>query len=585
MRWRISFLTLCCLLATPAWAQTGKGMVIFADAVYYNGKVLTVDERFSIAQAFAVREGKVMAVGSDAEILKLKGAKTQSLDLKGKTVIPGLIDTHTHVFDYAIDNGSEELAQMEPEMADYLRLVKIQAKSAADAKIQLAEAVKKAKPNSIVHVEFTPDTPEEVSKLTLDDLDGIAATNPLIARLPTGTRRLANTLTFQLFEKHLGELPEGVEKDSQGRFIGKIDLGEIRILKMEILVKKVESLASVFKKEMQAFASYGITTWASTIISGKAMNAFNALDRKGEMPIRLAYAHRLAAQTFLQSPDFHQRLGQGTDYIWNMGSSSHSLDSSYPGLCTTLSAAEPVKAREICRSERGTFQRKAMEEAVKIGHRIAGTHVAGDRSVDNFLDVIEEASKAGGLTLDQIRAKQHAIDHCALNPRADQIERAKRLNIIWSCGPKYMDRADRVQRDYGEKYAHQWVVPVNSILKAGGRVVMETDDSRISNKGTFYYIEHLVTRKDDRGRVWGPQEAIDRKIGLQMFTRWAAEYVLRDKLLGSLEPGKWADFVILDRDFLLAPAEQISNIRPLMTAVAGKPVYTESDFARVEGRQ
>ena len=214
---RIAFLLFfLTLFAGQALGQSlPPELIRYADAVYYNGKVLTVDERFSVAQAFAVRDGKVMAVGNNAEILKLKGAKTQSLDLKGKTVIPGLIDTHAHVFDYAIDNGSEELAQTEPEMADYLRLVKIQAKSAADAKIKLAEAVKKAKPNSIVHVEFTPDTPEEVSKLTLDDLDGIAAANPLIARLPTGTRRLANTATFQLFEKHLGELPEGVEKDSQ----------------------------------------------------------------------------------------------------------------------------------------------------------------------------------------------------------------------------------------------------------------------------------------------------------------------------------------------------------------------------------
>ena len=98
--WTTVFLLLLAVFSSQAWAQTGRGMVIFADAVYHDGKVLTVDERFSIVQAFAVREGEIMAAGTDSEILNLAGTKTRRLDLKGKTVIPGLIDTHSHLFDY-----------------------------------------------------------------------------------------------------------------------------------------------------------------------------------------------------------------------------------------------------------------------------------------------------------------------------------------------------------------------------------------------------------------------------------------------------------------------------------------------------
>ena len=107
MSFRLRTLLLCslfCLLPVHVWAQTGKGMVIFADSVYHNGKVLTVDERFSVAQALAVRDGKIMAVGSNAEILNLVGPKTRRLDLKGKTILPGFIDTHSHLFDYAPAN-------------------------------------------------------------------------------------------------------------------------------------------------------------------------------------------------------------------------------------------------------------------------------------------------------------------------------------------------------------------------------------------------------------------------------------------------------------------------------------------------
>src|SRR6266496_2015837 len=116
---QISVLMLYSFLATQAWAQTGKGMIIFADSVYHNGKVLTVDERFSVAQALAVRDGKIMAVGSNAEILNLAGPNTQRLDLKGKTIIPGFIDTHSHLFQYAAANWVEDLERLEPHLGQF----------------------------------------------------------------------------------------------------------------------------------------------------------------------------------------------------------------------------------------------------------------------------------------------------------------------------------------------------------------------------------------------------------------------------------------------------------------------------------
>jgi len=92
-----------------------------------------------------------------------------------------------------------------------------------------------------------------------------------------------------------------------------------------------------------------------------------------------------------------------------------------------------------------------------------------------------------------------------------------------------------------------------------------------------------VTRKDSNGIVWGSKEAVDKETALKMFTRWAAEYVMREKALGSLEPGKWADFMIIDKDYVAIPDEDLSTINVLMTVVGGKPVYTEPGFAKAEG--
>ena len=121
-------LLIYCLLPFPLSAQTGKGMVIFADAVYHNGKVITVDERFSVAEALAVRQGRIMAVGSNREILGLAGPKTLQIDLKGKSILPGFIDTHSHLFDYAPANWANDLEKLEPELTQY-RQTEVRVKS------------------------------------------------------------------------------------------------------------------------------------------------------------------------------------------------------------------------------------------------------------------------------------------------------------------------------------------------------------------------------------------------------------------------------------------------------------------------
>jgi len=318
------------------------------------------------------------------------------------------------------------------------------------------------------------------------------------------------------------------------------------------------------------------------------MSGFTTLDRGGEMPIRFAYSHRMGASGFAQPEEFYKRTGDiqghGTDYLWMIGVALGSLDSSYPRHCTTVKVSDNIKSRERCEADR---EYRVMRAAVQAGHRISGTHVYGDGVVDKYLETLEKASLEAGMTLDQIRAKKHNIDHCGMSPRPDQIERGKKLNVIWSCAPRYIEDAIDISRDYGEKYAHEMNAPIQTILRAGGKVVGEMDDGRLHRKegGVFAHIKYAVTRKDSQGRTWGPQQAVDKQTALKMFTRWAAEYVLRENTLGSLEPGKWADFAVIDRDYLNIPDEDLSKVNVLMTAVAGKAVYTDADFAKAEGLQ
>jgi predicted amidohydrolase YtcJ len=214
---------------------------------------------------------------------------------------------------------------------------------------------------------------------------------------------------------------------------------------------------------------------------------------------------------------------------------------------------------------------KAIFEAVKYGNRIINTHVSGDKAADQLMDVIEAASKAGGWTPEQVRARYHSMDHCTLDPRPDQVQRGKPLGIMWACAPSTLARADRLADAYGEEQVMRWSVPAASVIRAGARISGHGEGVR--GDSYFTNLEALLTRKDVKGKVWNANEAIDRKDVLRMYTIWAADYVARTDRLGSLEPGKFADLVVLDQDYMTIPADQFHTLHPLLTVVGGKVVF------------
>jgi hypothetical protein len=131
-----------------------------------------------------------------------------------------------------------------------------------------------------------------------------------------------------------------------------------------------------------------------------------------------------------------------------------------------------------------------------------------------------------------------------------------------------------VANAYGDEVANTFIGPVKSMLEAGIAVSFESDrDVYVWND-----LELLLTRKDRSGKQWGVQEAVDRVTALKMITLWAAEYVLRQDKLGSLETGKLADLVVLDKDYMTIPAEEISELRPQLTMLDGKVVFLHPAF-------
>ena len=261
------------------------------------------------------------------------------------------------------------------------------------------------------------------------------------------------------------------------------------------------------------------------------------------------------------------------------------MDQSYPGIASSAEARPEIKAREFdyyikpgaAGSGEG-WRRDLLKEMIKRGFRFSNTHVAGDKTLDVIMDVIEEGSREGGFSPEQIRAKRHASDHCAMNPRPDQIPRLQRLGIIMSCAPKYIvGNSPRIMRDYGEKYT-EWVAPVKSLIEGGVRTVLELDEHEIANRGSAFYSLGILINREVGGKVYGGKERIDRVRALKMSTSWAAEYVLRENVLGSLERGKWADLLVLNKDYFSVNEQEVHSVKPLLTMVGGKIVFEDPAF-------
>ena len=550
-------------------------LISYAEQIYFNGKIITVDGDFSIREAVAVRDGRILAVGTTAAVQRYGGPKTQRIDLGRKTMIPGIVDTHVHLQDQLSAADVKAVMAKEPKYRDYRSIVKLDGQTLQQALEDLRQTIANRKPDTWVNAEFAvlSVAKEFEARVTRDDLDRVSPNNPLVVRSKQYAAGRINTRGIEEFRKRFGAVPEEISET------GEVDAIDERVIVGDLLLEHpLESLYEPFKNRMKAYARYGVTTWASSLTPLTHINIFREIDRRGEMPIRFAFSHSIGVTANPEAWRFYQRLGDlagmGTEMLWISGSGIAVADREPMEPCTTL---DTTKRCPLARKD--AERRRALYEMVRNGQRLTSTHVSGDLAADYILDVIEQASADAGFTPEQIRAKSHALDHCGMYPRPDQILRGVKLGIIWNCGADRIDKEvpEWLARDYGEEYAHRWVAPVASILKAGGRVAGHGE----SVKGDSFFVNAsmLVTRTNSKGVVWGKAEAVDRRVMLRMFTIWAAEYVSRADRIGSIEVGKLADFAVLDKDLMAVPDDQLKSIKVLLTVVGGKVVFEAPTFA------
>jgi len=568
--------------------QLDSHIVHYADSIFINANVVSMDDVGvnenvgKTYQAIAERDGLILALGSTEEIRKMAGPNTKIYDVKGRTIIPGIIDTHSHPHEYALEHWGPPLegdvsveADADDDWPDIV-------KKTVDLVAGLKATHKKGDwvfinwPRRInVSDERTDKTSDVALKvhrvLTRQILDK-ANTDQNIVVL--GNRGVVNTPAMEVYHSYFGneEYPDMDDKD--GIYLsGSV----VRVLQGELT--PIPLFMDVMQQEFLEWTAYGITTFSSRIGMYNQTSAILQMDRQGRMPIRYAYA--LDSYWFRTMPDmpvFRTDLtGTGSDWLWMNSVSISSGDGAYPLLATTIEARPEIKEREVLRD-----RLKFIKEIAVRGLRWGNTHIAGDRTLEVALDMIEQGSAEAGMTAEMIQAKRHTSDHCRVNPRPEQLPRLKKLGVIMSCAPKYItgDGPD-VARDYGDAYLN-WVVPMKSIIDGGVRAVFEIDSHSVAGEGVFFHIGQYVNRIGDDGKVLAPAQKINRIWALKTATSWAAYSLFREHKLGTLEAGKFADIIVLNKNYFdqkAVPDLMIKTVRPLFTMIGGKVRFIDTVLA------
>lgn len=615
MRDRVLLVTLAAVLLTsPAQAQPGPippELVKYPELVLVNGRVLTVNKEFTVAEAVAVRGDRILAVGTTAEIRRLAGPATQVIDLAGRSVVPGFIDSDG---DNAFAGG--DLYKDTQVNGRILPIVR--ASSVALMLEQVRALVAQAVPGSSVYVRLADEFLNDLARLTARDLDALAPNNPLMLCLTTDS--VVNTQMLErAFAAGLPRTHIGVVKDGRGNPTGQLFSAASGIVGWNLRdwPELTEEIFVEQERINDRFLQAGVTT-ATGHASGYTVTIMSQLFHQDRLKMRIrpdldfVRQNPMADQFLRRTPNL-VNFGLGDGMIRIVGAAVGPVDgASDDGSILTnapkLRVHPDVGGTAFGRNKwTGTTftgrhwvdfspEERAQTEAgtllllQKHGWNIGGNHNMGSGAATIVLQTLLDGAKSPDIKV-PVMLGRNALDHNLIWD-ATSIALAKSLgdsvafglnSELWS--PRVVRGEEMLYAQYGEQLSE--IQPVKALLEAGLHVHFEGGKP---DEPPLWRVERFVTRVDRfqtrserarqraaadrvRERSWGKDQAIDRRQALRMVTIDAAYFIGEDRMLGSIEKGKYADLVVLSGDFLAVADDGIDELVPVITIVGGKIVY------------
>lgn len=539
-----------------------------ADSVYINGNIYTVDKKFSTATAFAVKDGKFIYVGEVSKVDKYIGKETKVYDLKGQTVIPGLIDSHLHYS--GLGTALQQLDCFWKQKQDILGLV--------------AEAYSKAQPGEwITGRGWNQAAWNPAAFPTASDLDAVAPDIPVVLTRVCGHALWANTAAMEL----AGIDKDGITPDPVGGEIYRdpatnkptgifTDTAMTLVTKFKPASSDRQQIEALVLAQEQLF-SLGITSARDAGTGLNTINKMKSLYDSKDLNIRL-YVMVSAGETanYFYNQPAKLRTGLYGDRL-NIRSLKLMADGSLGARSAWMLEEYSDRPGHIGNGRMTDEEAYVLvKEAALHGFQV-NTHCIGDAANRQFLNVYERVIK-------ELKLKDHrfAIEHAqvvALSdiPRFAQLGVLPSMQFVHATSDKNMAE-DRVGSER-IKGAYAWRKMIDS-----GSIIPNGTDAPVELVNPFHGLYAAVTRMDRDGTPeggWYPEECLTREEALKAATIWGAYAQFEEDSIGSIEVGKLADFVIIDKDLMKCPAAEIKDINAKLTVLNGEIVYQAESFTLV----
>jgi predicted amidohydrolase YtcJ len=540
-----------------------------ADLIVHNARIATLDSTRAEATALAVRDGRFTAVGSDADVQTQRTARTTVIDAKGRRVIPGLNDSHTHVIRGGLSYHLELRWDGVPSLADALRM--------------LTDQAKRTPPPQWVRVVggWSEFQFAERRMPTLDEINAAAPDTPVFV-LHLYDRAWLNGAALRAvgYTKNTPE-PSGatIERDKSGTPTGLLIAKPNANILYATLGKgpklNPDDQANSSRHFMRELNRLGLT---SIIDAGGGFQNYpedyqvvDQLHRAGQLTVRMAY------NLFTQRPkheleDFQQWTGMAKPY---QGDATYRLNGA--GEMLVYSAADFEDFLQP-RPDLAPLMESDLEAVVRHlaerqwPFRVHGTY---NESITRFLDVFERVHR--DVPIDTLR---WIIDHAeTITPR--NIERVKQLGGGIAVQHRMAYQGEYFVERYGAEAAAR-TPPIVRMLEMGVPVGVGTDATRVATYNPWVSLSWLVTGSTVGGlTIYPTANRLDRATALRLYTRGSAWMSREDDVKGRIAEGQYADFAALSADYFRVPDGEIRDIVSVLTVVDGKIVYGAEEFSKL----
>ncbi|MFC6299331.1 amidohydrolase family protein [Pseudomonas sp. CCM 7893] len=569
-------------LLAAAVAFSSVQAMAAADLVLFNGKVFTAESGQELVQAVAVQDGKILKVGSDAEITALADDHTQRIDLVGKVLMPGMIDSHSHPVVAAFDSlGANLLDEVKPLPAlEQWIIEQDQAGNARAGDVVSIAGVSSAywQQSKALGERFNQGRWAE-QPLVLSGIDGHTgwANNAMLKRL-----KIDAALVKSLPEAERGYVGHAADFTPNGYF-AESRWDQVR---SQIPAPSAEVMLKAARLAVQINNQYGVTAWmdaASNAGQGDSLFDFTATEQSyGVLPLyrELAEKGELSAHVAALLITNPKSKPADLEVLAKVMKTFEGVPNlTFPGIKVfadgimefpgqTAAVIDPFK--NSLKNGQLLIDPAHFGELVVAAEKrgwIVHMHAVGDRAVRESLNGFEYARQLNPTPM------PHSISHLQLVnpkefPRFKQLGVIASMQLLWATGEDY---TVKLVKPYVSAFAYRYQYPAQSLHKAGA-MIAGASDWPVSSPNPWNAIAQASTRKGPLG-VLNAKESIDRQTMFYAYTLNAAKALRLDQQIGSLAPGKQADLIILDRDVFKVSDDELFDTQVLKTFFAGKQVY------------